>query len=148
LALIADAFETLNQQPPPHDVHEAQSARQRIQSLLHHLAEVFQDSIFSACVPSLIDGAERHRGVQQFHHQYSDRRRQALVDTIADAVAVGEVARHVDPDLAAVALAGAIMYPRLMTGGRFDPDRVTDLVDLVLGAPPSSPSDHRAESDA
>jgi TetR/AcrR family transcriptional regulator of autoinduction and epiphytic fitness len=148
LALIADAFETLNQQPTPHDGPVAQSPRQRIQSLLGHLAEVFQDSIFSACVPSLIDGAERHREVRRFHHRYSDRRRQTLVDAIAEAVAAGEVARHVDPDLAAVALAGAIMYPRLMTAGRFDPDRVTELVDMVLGAPPKSPRGRRPDSAA
>ena len=140
IALIADAFDTLNQQPQPHDAPAGESPRQRIHHLLHHLAEVFQDSIFSECTPSLIDGAERHSEVRRFHHEYSDRRRQALVDAISDASAAGEVSRRVDPEIAAVAMAGAIVYRRVMTGERFDPDRVADLVDTVLGEPPPAPA--------
>jgi TetR/AcrR family transcriptional regulator of autoinduction and epiphytic fitness len=138
VALIADAFETLNQQPAP-DVPVGDSPRTRIHRLVHHLAEVFQDSIFSACVPALIEGAERHADIRRFHHRYSDRRRKALVDAIADGVAAGQVAAGVDPELAAVALAGAIMYRRLMTDQRFDPERVSELVETVLGEPPSAP---------
>jgi TetR/AcrR family transcriptional regulator, regulator of autoinduction and epiphytic fitness len=136
--LIFDAFETLNQQPPPLDAALGESARQRIHRLLRHLAEVFRDSIFSACVPSLIEGAERHSDVRRFHHQFSDRRRQALVDAIAQGIATGEISPRVDPELAAIALGGAIIYRRVMTGERFDPERVSDLMDTVLGEPPSS----------
>jgi len=145
VALIADAFETLNQQPQPNDVPLNESPRMRIHRLLHHLAEVFQNSIFSACVPSLIEGAERHSDVRSFHHRFNDQRRKALVDAIAEGVTAGEVPPRVDPDLAAVALAGAIIYRRVMTGERFDPERVSDLIDTVLGEPPTLPP-HRPRS--
>jgi TetR/AcrR family transcriptional regulator, regulator of autoinduction and epiphytic fitness len=137
LSLIADAFETLNRQPQPSDTPEGETPRQRIHRLLRHLAEVFQRSLFD-CVPALIEGAERDTDVRAFHHRYSDQRRHALVTAIRDGVARGEIANHVDPDLAATALAGAIMYRRLMTGRRLDPARVPDLVVTVLGRPPPS----------
>ncbi len=55
------------------------------------------------------------------------------MDAIAEGVAKGEVSPSVDPELAAVALAGAIVYRRVMTAARFEPDRVSDLIDTVLG---------------
>lgn len=137
ITLIADAFETLNRQPGPDDGPEDESPRHRVHRIVRHLAEVFQDSIFTDCVPALIDGAERHPEVREFHHRYNAQRRRALVDAIAQGVSAGEIDEQVDPDLAALALAGAIMYRRLMTGRRFDPERVGDLVDTVLGEPPA-----------
>lgn len=139
VTLIADAFETLNQQPQPLDPTRDESPRERTHRLVHHLAEVFEDSIFSACMPALIEGAERNAELRSFLHQFSDRRRKALVDAITDANATGELSRQVDPELAAIALAGAIMYRRLMTGARFDPRQVTELVDTVLGEPAPAP---------
>ena len=135
VTLIADSFDTLNQQPRPRDVPGGESPRQRIQQLLRHLAEVFQESIFSACIPALIEGAERNPELRDFLHQQSDRRRQALIDAIAAGVAAGEISPRVDPDLGALALSGAIIYRRIMTGERFDPKRVGDLIDTVLGEP-------------
>ena len=137
--LIADAFETLNQQPQPLDPTRSESPRERTHRLLQHLADVFEDSIFSECLPALIEGAERNSELRNFLHEFNDRRRKALVDAITDAYATGELSRQVDPELAAIALAGAIMYRRLMTGARFDPRQVTKLVDTVLGEPAPAP---------
>jgi len=148
LALIADALDTLNRQPTtdktedgadPTDHHPrvaGTSPRHHVHTLLRHLATVFADSTFSACVPALIDGAERDAAVRAFLHRYSAERRGALVAAIAAAVDAGEVGPEVDPDLASVALSGPIVYRRLMTGEPFDPGQVDDLVDLVLGEPP------------
>jgi AcrR family transcriptional regulator len=145
LALIAEAFETLNRQPQPLEGAAGESPRQRIHRLLHHLAEVFQDSVFSACVPALIEGAERHPEVRAFHHRFNDGRRKALTDAIADGVAAGEITDRIDPELAATALAGAIIYRRVMTGERFVPMRVSDLMTTVLGEPPPTrPRERRA----
>jgi TetR/AcrR family transcriptional regulator, regulator of autoinduction and epiphytic fitness len=138
VALIADAFESLNVQPRPAaapDGEEVADARDRVRRLLVHLAEVFRDSIFEACVPALIDGAERDPKLRAFSHEYSGRRRQALTDAIHAGVASGELPAHVDPGLASAALAGAIVYHRLMTADRFDPSRVDALIDSVLGPP-------------
>jgi TetR/AcrR family transcriptional regulator of autoinduction and epiphytic fitness len=135
LALIADAYEILNQQPGPAAGADGESARARIERLLRHLAEVFQDSLVSACLPALVEGAEHDRRLGSFLHQYSDRRRQALVDAVAAGVASGEIAPTVDAELAGIALAGAIVYCRLLTAESFEPAAVGRLMTTVLGEP-------------
>jgi TetR/AcrR family transcriptional regulator of autoinduction and epiphytic fitness len=133
-ALIADALETLNTQPDPtRDLIEG-TARQRVEVILNHLAEVQGDSPLSACVPALVHAAETEPAVRDFHHTYSAQRRQRLTDTIATCVEAGEFPARIDPDAASVALAGAMVYRRLMTADALDADFVTRLVDTVLGA--------------
>lgn len=134
--VIADAIDALNQQPPPRP-DTAESPRERIAALLHHLAEAMRTSPVAACLPALIDGAERDRAVRQLHHRYNDRRRAALVAALREAVTTGQTHTGVDPDLAATALAGAIIYRRLMTARRLTNDEVEPLISTVLGpAPP------------
>ena len=131
LALVSDALETLNEQPGP-DLGQG-SPRERVDCLVRHVAEVVSGSTFSACIPALIDAAEREPDVRAFHHGYSARRRQALIDAIAEGVATGDFPATLDPELAALALVGPIFYSRVMSGIRFDAERVGDLVDTVLG---------------
>jgi TetR/AcrR family transcriptional regulator of autoinduction and epiphytic fitness len=131
LALIADAFETFHVQMVP-SLKEL-SPRERVQSLVHHAAQVFVDSTFSVCIPALIEGAERDDRLRQFHHEYSAERRQGLIDVIAEGAASGDFSANLDPELAALALLGPIIYCRLMSGEPFEPDRANDLVDIVLG---------------
>jgi AcrR family transcriptional regulator len=131
LTLIADALETLNEQPP-HGSGDS-TPRERVERLLRHLAEILIHSTFSACVPALIEAAERDPAVRDFLHDYSARRRHALADAIAEGVTSGAFTADLDPDLAALALAGPIFYRRLMTAEPFDPARVPILVDTVLG---------------
>jgi TetR/AcrR family transcriptional regulator of autoinduction and epiphytic fitness len=133
-ALIADALETLNTQPDPsRDVVDG-SARQQVELILDHLAEVLGDSPLSACVPALVHAAETEPAVRDFHHTYSARRRQRLTDTIAAGVETGEFPARVDPDAASIALAGAMFYRRLMTADTPDADFIARLVDTILGA--------------
>jgi TetR/AcrR family transcriptional regulator of autoinduction and epiphytic fitness len=134
LRLIADAFETFHVQMVPSV--ESGSARQRVERLVRHVAEVVVDSTFSICIPALIEGAERDPRVRAFHHRYSAERRQSLVNVIAEGVAAGEFAGHVDPEIACLALLGPIFYRRLMSGEPFEPERAADLVTAVLGPPP------------
>jgi AcrR family transcriptional regulator len=131
LALIADAFETFHVQMVPST--ETGSPRERIQSLVRHVAEVFVDSTFSVCIPALIEGAERDARLRRFHHQYSAERRKSLIDVIAEGVASGDFQPHLDPELAVLALLGPIIYCRLMSAKPFKPERAADLVDTVLG---------------
>ena len=133
LALIADAFETFHVQMVPST--ESGSPRERVESLVRHVAEVFVDSTFSVCIPALIEGAERDPRLRAFHHQYSLERRQSLIDVIAEGVAGGDFPARLDPELATLALLGPIIYRRLMSREPFDPDRAVDLVDTVLGMP-------------
>ncbi len=131
IALIGDALETLNEQPGT-DVGDG-TPRERVAWLLRHLAEVFVDSTFSSCVPALVQAAERDDSVREFLHNYSARRRQALVDAIADGVERGDFPVDLDADLASLALSGPIFYRRLMTSEPFDPAVVSALIDTVLG---------------
>jgi AcrR family transcriptional regulator len=131
LALIADAFETFHVQMVPST--QTGSPRERIVLLVRHVAEVFVDSTFSICIPALIEGAERDPRLRKFHHQYSAERRQSLIGVIAEGVAAGDFASNLDPELAALALLGPIIYRRLMSGEPFNPERASDLVDTVLG---------------
>ena len=48
-------------------------------------------------------------------------------------MASGDFPPHLDAELAAVALSGAIFCLRLMTDERLDPARVPVLIDTVLG---------------
>ena len=74
--------------------------------------------------------------MRRFHHAYNAQRRQRLVDAIAEGVAAGDFPARLDPELAALALVGPIFYRRLMTGQPFEPARVGELIDTVLGPGP------------
>lgn len=138
LALIADAFDTLNEQPGPAAGPDDESPRLRIERLLQHLAEVFQGSLVSDCLPALIEGSEHDRRLRAFLHRFSTRRRRALVDAVAAGVDAGQIFPAVDPELAAISLSGAIIYRRLMTSDPFEPSRVGELITTVLGEPPTT----------
>jgi TetR/AcrR family transcriptional regulator of autoinduction and epiphytic fitness len=131
LALLRDALEGLNRQP---DVElDAGPARARIERLLEHLASALSDSLLSACIPALIEAAERHPEVAGFLHQYSDRRRSALTAVIRKGIEAGELPVHLDPEMAALALSGPIFYRRLMTATPLPPTDIRLLVRQVLG---------------
>ena len=131
LALIADAFETFHVEMVPSV--QTGSVRERVTSLVRHVAEIVVDSTFSVCIPALIEGAQRDPRVRAFHHRYSAVRRQSLIDIIATGIAAGELPAHLDPELAALALLGPIFYRRLMTSEALDPARASELVEMVLG---------------
>jgi TetR/AcrR family transcriptional regulator, regulator of autoinduction and epiphytic fitness len=135
LDLIADAFESAHEQMAPGV--ETGPARDRVTRLVRHVAEVVIDSTFSRCIPALIEGAERDRRLREFHHRYSATRRQSLTGLITEGIADGEFAAGTDPELAAIALLGAVFYGRLMSAEQFDPARAGDLVSAVL--PPVRP---------
>jgi TetR/AcrR family transcriptional regulator, regulator of autoinduction and epiphytic fitness len=130
-SLIADAFEAAHEHAAPPTA--GLTSREALHSLLSHVAQVVVDSVFSSCIPALIEGAERDPRLREFRHRYSAARRQSLTALIARGAAEGEFRADVDPDLAAQALLGPIFYQRLMTSEPFDPNRVGDLIDMVLG---------------
>jgi len=131
-ALVADAIDALNEQPPPLPAGD-ETPRERIATLVRHLADAMRSSPVAACLPALIDGAERDPTVRRLHHHYNDRRRAALVAAIAAAVETGDLRSDVDPELAAVAVAGAVVYRRLMTARPLRDDEVEPLLGTVLG---------------
>lgn len=137
LALIADALETLNVQPDAerHDADVSHDPGKRVHQLLTHLAEAFRDPTVTGCTPALIEASEHDEDVRAFHHGYAATRRRALVAALTEGVADGSFPEHVDPESASLALAGAIVYSRVMTDQPFDPADVPTLVTTVLGPP-------------
>ena len=131
ISLIGDAFEAAHEHAVPSV--QGVTAREGLRRLLGHVAEVVVDSVFSSCIPALIEGAERDPRLREFRHRYSALRRQSLTGLITRGVAEGEFRAAVDPELAAQALLGPIFYRRLMTSEPLDPHRVGDLIDMVLG---------------
>lgn len=61
---------------------------------------------------------------------------QTLAEALRDGVASGELDEARRPGLAAVALAGAVMYRRMMTPSPLMPSEVEALVATVLGEHP------------
>jgi AcrR family transcriptional regulator len=135
VSLIGDAFEAAHEHAVPS--LDGLTVRDSLQRLLGHVAEVVTDSVFSSCIPALIEGAERDPRLREFRHRYSALRRQSLAGLIARGVAGGEFRAGVEPELAAQALLGPIFYRRLMTSEPFDPHQVGELIEMVLGRPPA-----------
>ncbi len=133
IALIADAFQTFHEEELS-DVSTG-SPREKLERIVRHVAEIVSDSIFSKCIPALIDGAARAPEVHAFYHRFQAEARQPLIDVIAEGIALGDFRAGIDPALAGVAILGAIFYRRLMTNETFDPDRAAELIETVLGKP-------------
>jgi TetR/AcrR family transcriptional regulator of autoinduction and epiphytic fitness len=131
LALIGDAFETFHEQQAP-DIATG-TARERLERVVRHVAEIAGASVFSDCIPALVDGAERDPRLRRFHHRFQFEARRPLVALISQAVAAGELPAHVDADVAASALLGVIFYRRLMSSAPFDPQQAESLVAGLFG---------------
>jgi AcrR family transcriptional regulator len=129
LALVEDAFRTLKAQAR---VPESGSLHDRVVDFLEQLASLVEESKYSACMPALIEAAERDPQVRAFHCDFSAARRAVLADVLREAVSTGELPRDADPDLLADALIGPIVMRRLMFSEPFDPKLVRALVDQVL----------------
>jgi TetR/AcrR family transcriptional regulator, regulator of autoinduction and epiphytic fitness len=134
LALIADAFRTFHEAAGP-DIARG-SPREKLLAILRHVAEIVVSSTFSACIPALVDAAERDQELRKFHLHFQREARRPLITVITDGVADGSFPSHVVPELAAFALLGAIFFCRLMTNKPLDPERVGELIETVIGTSP------------
>lgn len=110
------------------------TVRQRLIVLLERIATRISDSTWSACLPAIIDGAERDPELLVIHQRFVREQRQVMVDLLAEGVARGELMIPADADLGLVAacLVGPIMVGRLLLQEPFDPANAAGLVSLVL----------------
>jgi AcrR family transcriptional regulator len=131
LALVEDAFRTLKAQVL---VPEAGTLRERVIAILEQVAGLVQQSTYSACMPALIEAAERDPQVREFHCRFSAERRAVLIDVLRAAIDAKELPADTDPELLADALVGPIMIRRLLLFQPFDQEHVPALVDQVLPA--------------
>jgi len=129
LELVEDAFRTLKAAVT---VPESGSFRERVVGLVQQVAMLVAESTYSACMPALIDAAERDPKVRDFHNRFSAERRTVLVDLLRSGVENGDLPGRSDPELLADALVGPIVLRRLMMAEPYDPALVPSLVDQVL----------------
>lgn len=132
IALIADAFRMLQEDRDPE--LETGSPREKLERILRHVADVVAHSPFSACLPALINAAERDREIRRFHLAFQAAARRPLIALLSAGIASGDFPARADPQLTAYCLLGAIFFCRLMTGKPFAQRRVGELIDAVLGA--------------
>jgi AcrR family transcriptional regulator len=135
LALIADAFRMLQDEGDPELV--TGTPREKLERLVRHVAQVAKHSPFSKCLPALIDAAERDPELRTFHRRFQAEARRPLIVLLEQGIKSGDFPRHLNAELAAFSLLGAIFFCRLMTSKPFDPDRAGELVDVVLGRRPT-----------
>ena len=132
LELINDAFLELK---PTLPVPTEGDVRERVVAMLEHLAQNVAASRWSACLPTLIDAAERDPTARELNTRLAGAGRQSLAALLAEGVERGELRADLDTDLIAEALAGPIILRRLMTTDPLPPEQVRHLVDQVLGKP-------------
>lgn len=129
LELLEDAFAELK---PPFEVCVDGTVRERIVDLLEQLATHVAGSDWSSCLPAMIEAAERDPAAQKLQRKLSQERRKLLVSLLREGVECGELPAHIDPELAADCLAGAIFVRRLMSLDVLAPAEVGRLVSQVL----------------
>jgi AcrR family transcriptional regulator len=122
VALLRDAFEHHSTQPPP---APGGTPRERVVQIVIHLAAALADPATSEFTLAAAEAARREPALADLQRDFATRRRQVLVDAVR--------AAGTEPaDLAAEALAGAVLYRRLLTDRPVTPDEVPALVALVL----------------
>jgi hypothetical protein len=87
---------------------KSSSAREKVARVLHRVSEVVASSTFSCCIPALIDAAEPDHNLRKFYTRFQRAACQPLIKVNDDGVADGRFPPHVDPELAAFVLLGAI----------------------------------------
>jgi TetR/AcrR family transcriptional regulator of autoinduction and epiphytic fitness len=133
LELVEDAFRTLK---APVVIPEEGTLRERVVAVIEQVACLVEQSTYSACMPALIEAAERDPQVRDFHCRFSSERRAGLVGLLRDAVESGELPPETDPEVLADALVGPILLRRLMLAEAVDPGIAPKIVDQVL--PPTA----------
>jgi AcrR family transcriptional regulator len=141
VALITDAFQSFHQDEAPDLV--SGSPRERVVRIVAHVATVVGHSVFSACIPALVEGAERDVRLRKFHHRFQLEARRPLVAVLAEGVTSGDFPPHADPELMALALIGVLFYRRISSAEPFDPADAATLIEAVLG--PVTPPTARAK---
>lgn len=129
LALVEDAFRTLK---APAQIPEQGTFKERLTGFLQQVAGLAAESLYSACMPALIEAAERDEQVREFHCAFTEGGRAILVDFLKSGIASGDLPADANPELLTDALFGPIFLRRLMLHQPFDPELVPVLVDQLL----------------
>lgn len=131
LELVEDAFRTLK---APVVVPEEGTLRDRVVAIIEQVAGLVEESTYSACMPALIEAAERDPKVRDFHSRFAAERRAVLVGVLREAVESGELPPTTDPEVLADALVGPVVLRRLILAQPVSPSLAPTLVDQLLPA--------------
>ena len=129
LELVEDAIRTLK---AGITVPAGGSVRDRLTDALRQIAQNMAASTWSACLPAIIDAAERDPEVLDILRRIGQERRRLLLDLLTEGRQTGEVP-DVDLNLLAECLIGPIVVRRLLLHETFQPSSVPTLVDQLLG---------------
>ncbi len=133
LELVEDAIRTLKAEI---NVPMSGSVRDRLVDVLRQIAENMSASTWSACLPAVIDAAERDPEVLEILRRIGQERRRLLLDLLTEGRATGAVP-DVDLNLLAECLVGPMVLRRLLLHEPFEADAVPRLVDQLLATRPS-----------
>lgn len=128
-ALLAEALES-HLEPPP--VPDTGSLRSDLVAAMGGLARTISSPPWSVLLPSLIAAAAHDDRLAELHGTFTRRRRDATMAVIDRGKERGEIAPDVDASHLVDALAGAIVYRRLMTHEPIDDAYIEDHVEWVL----------------
>jgi AcrR family transcriptional regulator len=126
-AIVRDAVLARPGQPPP---GSSTGGRGRVAEILLHLADELRGT-GGVELAALVDAATRDADVAATFTADNERRLGGLVEAVRGALV--EHAGERDADLAAQALAGAVIYRALCLHRPVAPDEVAALVDAILG---------------
>ena len=75
-------------------VPERGTLRDKVIGVIEQVACLVEESTYSACMPALIDAAERDPQVRDFHRRFSAERRAVLVGLLRDATDIAASSRR------------------------------------------------------
>ncbi|NKS25008.1 TetR family transcriptional regulator [Rhodococcus hoagii] len=128
--LVADALATLMDTGP---VPDTGSTRDDLVQWLTGTVRNYAGSPLGVAMPALIsDLARTPEGLAAFRGAFLAERRTNCVEVIDRGVARGDLPADLDVDLFMDALAGAVFYRQVVSGGLVDADLAERVVDLLL----------------
>jgi AcrR family transcriptional regulator len=97
-------------------------------------ASVLNNSPFPRLLAAFIDGAERHPALAKLHTELTKRRREPVLQVLAEAAERGEIAAEFDPELIVDLLASPFFYRRFVAHRPIPADMPAAVVDQVLAS--------------
>lgn len=130
--LIKDAMTSLNVQIEEDGKLEDSTPTKRVEALLNDLTKLMANSIFSDCLLAIIEASEHDRDVAVFFQEFNLTCRGSIVRAIEHGISLGHFSKELDSEIASLALAGPIIYQRLMSKKRFSEAQIRTLIKTVL----------------
>jgi len=127
--LLVDAMDA---QFRPFPAVSTGDVRADLVSLLSTLTSLLNDSPFPGLMAAFIDAVERDPALGGLHAELTSRRRQPMLDLLAEAVRRHDIVADADPELVVDLLTGPFFYRRFIAHRSIPPGMAAAVVDQVL----------------